>query len=922
MFTHLFDFVNQQFYKYFDLTKNVIESYSNVRQQSGVDVLAEEMKYELQNMDLDETLSQLKEKDSNRFDRLVALKTKAQTYLLDGQIISADLRYVSAVRYILQREIADEAYRENTKVSQKNSNGTNMTIEEYVETMRKALGPQTNANDLSAYALKLLASDSIKDSNLSKQLKQFLLTSYLPVRKVVEEYVHPDGTSGENQNKISTVNDQEKGLGYTEYMQDQVTGKEPPKDEFNEKEKEAYMKYAELIGAGGKLLADKLEVLEKQMAAALLKAARKRVSLGQDNEEEYLSTINSLNEYKKAYRDYLVRYLLGDTREIWSNPNGLALTSPLENLSEGDFGILHDLTNYLTKDKIVQVYVPDPNNPGKFITQDVNMKGEEASLVMGQGLTWMTGEFDKWFDQMMQAYRGAISHYEVMGDLPGMEEPGADPKGVIEDYLKRIYETHLEGGKNSLDEKGEVQGIKKVKDAFDQAEKDAWSSYVGKVETELTAYKGNVEHLIEITNGLDKKIQSFREMAQYQELAGVLGRGILQEAWRVMSELGIQMHTVWIRYNQITPGNAWMTPLMKQQRINDTYYELFQNMMELYNRLFYGIFAKNYVIADDPSSSWWNPNMTGDAGFNADVAYRHFLRIFDLYGYGVDTDAGIKLIEQDVGMKILDQMLGQHFEFGLTEAEQQLMRMRAEITGDYAKYFDTEDEFSRRVTQVLMGGSGGLGDALGTLDDIAARPGTYSDLQKDLDNLEQERRTRLYAVKQKLARSEISQASYNQEVNSINEDINRRKQQLEKGEGSTGSANNLIEGLYQLFQQGIISDIEFYKYATEGYYVGNPQNIITEIYQNSVIGEARFNRVIDHVEADGTPVFKTLNGSYAKKMEELKRKFLLHGDSFNAQTGNWVAGTASNTAGGEKGSGKNLRGKTPQIAAQKRYILK
>src|SRR3989338_4059738 len=410
-------------------------------------------------------------------------------------------------------------------------------------------------------------------------------------------------------------------------------------------------------------------------------------------------------------------------------------------------------------------------------------------------------------------------------------------------------------------------------------------------------------------------------MAEYEELGGVLGRGILQEAWRVMSELGIQMHTVWIRYNQITPGNAWMTPLMKQQRINDTYYELFQNMMELYNRLFYGIFANNYVIPDDPSSSWWNPNMTGDAGFNADVAYRHFLRIFDLYGYGVDTDAGIKLIEQDVGMKILDQMLGQHFEFGLTEAEQQLMRMRAEITGDYAKYFDTEDEFSRRVTQVLMGGSGGLGDALGTLDDIAARPGTYSDLQKDLDNLEQERRTRLDAVKQKLARSEISQASYNQEVNSINEDINRRKQQLEKGEGSTGSANNLIEGLYQLFQQGIISDIEFYKYATEGYYVGNPQNIITEIYQNSVIGEARFNRVIDHVEADGTPVFKTLNGSYAKKMEELKRKFLLHGDSFNAQTGNWVAGTASNTAGVQMASSKIVSDMTLKFASEDSYIV-
>ena len=98
-----------------------------------------------------------------------------------------------------------------------------------------------------------------------------------------------------------------------------------------------------------------------------------------------------------------------------------------------------------------------------------------------------------------------------------------------------------------------------------------------------------------------------------------------------------------------------------------------------------------------------------------------------------------------------------------------------------------------------------------------------------------------------------------------------------KGDTQTISQTNtqLLNGLFNLKSSGIISEQEFFKYATLPTYSSNIRNIISDIYDKSVIGEGRYDRVITSFQ-DGQPVYETLNGTYAKKIEELKRKFVLH----------------------------------------------
>ena len=93
-----------------------------------------------------------------------------------------------------------------------------------------------------------------------------------------------------------------------------------------------------------------------------------------------------------------------------------------------------------------------------------------------------------------------------------------------------------------------------------------------------------------------------------------------------------------------------------------------------------------------------------------------------------------------------------------------------------------------------------------------------------------------------------------------------------------------LEILGEWLHDGFITDQEFFDYTDKDAPGGakGAEQIIKMIRDKSIFGENRFNNKVIG-EFDGLPIVKPVRGSYAKKMEELKRKYILAGRKLDSR---------------------------------------
>ncbi len=930
---HVLDFVSQQWNSYVDVARAMLTEYDILRKQHGLNQAIEEIRFDLENANLVDGLDEVHKINPDAMINLHVLREQALDMIESNQSVSKAIAFASAVRYAIEKELARNTFYKLAKEDGQEVKDLDPTPYLDVDFTAPTLTTPGTTTDITFDG----GDDKFDEDGIyMAEYKNFMRTTIIPAQAFVNQMVqesipacesNPDSAdclkarAERNDQNVDRLN-KDSEYAWDEIKQNVVEST----DVFEEREKKVYIAtYATKIGTGGMLLADKFQELEEKAAEWLYAAAVRRAEEGVDGDSKYNHSVKAIRDYRDSYRDYLIRFIRGDTREVFSNPFDVPANTPIENLSNGLFGILHNLSPYLSKDEYreytLQSAVPCPEpwsefacgrdaynkwnslamstyaassmleqepNVNMFIldaslaqesndastpwddrlgmpyvdaefdkpfTTEMLLTGDEADYVMGQELTRLVQDYDGWFDQMVDAYQGGVFYF----GNPNQIEAGGTPAAATQqsnlaqlepgtvrmiDYFDMLKSFHM--GQHVDYSTGTTTGAGLESTAVFAEDQDLFDQFAGNVTTDFLMpgmFGSGVGGY-----GLEHMKQSFNTI--HDEVLGVY------EEW-VFEALDGYRDQIHETYLYVKGLEKKVTDIRQLSALSPVAQELGKQ-----------IFENGYTVMRDLANDLVNEQIWRN---------RYALH---------------KINAQDRLNELLEEKIAN------------LINMFNDFTaGAFDKYFGLPRDWWRAIYAGDVFSISGGYNADNFLRDVFAQPLGISFDGSDAA------RERVYEEIGYLTLHELTEHSFEAEPTEAEVTLFAMMTRI-MGEGvgpfkyfdnerafetkvvnylrNGGEADNTrktpLEILGEWLEEGFISDKEFFEYLDPNKAGGTKdiEQIISIMKERSIFGEDRFNQVITG-SYDGIPIVTPLRGTYAKKMEELKRKFILAGRSVNSQ---------------------------------------
>ncbi|MFH1790413.1 MAG: hypothetical protein ABH885_00285, partial [Candidatus Omnitrophota bacterium] len=461
---------------------------------------------------------------------------------------------------------------------------------------------------------------------------------------------------------------------------------------YDIEEEKLYRSYAADIGAGGKLLGELYNRIEKDVINRLYEAAMQRVRQQVDRatlegtvdldtgasdqiEGNYRRTIDQIRDYRDAERKYIEELLLGNVditdEMLFDMGKGTAYVYDTadKEFAESIRALIKRACPYFTDE-------------------------EARQFLKGIGLSEMLHEYDRLFEEAVAGYDAVIFRYEVVRNVSD-----------VKTALDKVWSGHIGTGTGTT-----ARGVAKAFADFGTEETKSWNAYStgnnGAIK-KFTDYEKDLENFISEVRGLDAKRSDFFEkytwvpvpsssnpavIKQYQDFlkahtvpgvtqvsynnnqnaAYILGYWVVQTATEMIKQVGERYWNFYkhINQNRFNPNLADLfTDLYWQDQLDEAYYYYSNALMQLLQSLFAGTFT--YGLNNEGSGAWWRP-------MGAEESLKNYTY------YSKDYP---ELMYAEVGRRIIEAMVGASFEQNETPTELEAEKLICALTGeDFGNY--------------------------------------------------------------------------------------------------------------------------------------------------------------------------------------------------------------------------------------------